>query len=337
VKQRVSFVLRAFLALVVVASLLSIPLLTAQAALPISVVVKSVVFDSKVMATVTNLPVDETFTVRMGASGKQGLDGNVVASFDTTKDTPVSREMLFEIPTNLFGKESIDLRIDSLDSKVSGYTTFANHPIAHVSSSGVGGIPTLAVLSVKSDSNVTVQIGNLPVDVDFTVRMGKSGTQGFGGPVSAGFNSGKTGGTLVQTFSIPVSLMGEKVIDIRIDALGRYYASTSFSNPVVGSLPAAGVGGASSLVVTSVIGKSMVSFVAYNLPGDTTFTVRIGKDGTQGMGGNVVAKFDVDVGGTFNNIVEIPSNLYSETKLVLRVEASGGYAIYTTFSNVTTP
>lgn len=334
-KQVLRFVFQAGVALTMMAGLLALPFQAVQAAAPINLVVKSVVFDSRVTIVATNLPVDTTFKVMMGASGAlQGADGSVVANFDTTTVNPFI--YTFEIPTSMVGVEKVDLRIEASDGSANAFVTFVNHSTNVVSNSGIGGVPTLAVVSVLSDSAVTVQAGNLPADTDFTVRMGESGTQGLGGSVAAGFNSG-AGGMVVHTFDIPASLIGLPVIDIRIDALGGYYASTSFNNPPGSSAAPVGVGGASSLFVNSVIGNSMLTFIANNLPANTVFTVRIGAAGSQGNGGNVVANFETVDGGTFNHLVEIPTNLYGSEKLDLRIEAAGGYAIYTTFNNMTTP
>lgn len=335
-KQVIRFVFQAGMALAMLAGLIAIPLQTVQAATPIGLAVTSVIYDSKVFVSASNLPFAETFVVRMGTSGKQGLDGSVVATFDTDATTPTTRAMMFEIPVSLSEAANIDLRIDGVEGKTSAYVTFANSSTTYNSAAGIGGIPTLSVLSVVASYSVTIQTTNLPADTDFKVRMGETGTQGVGGSVSAGFNSG-VGGTQVNTFAITEPLFDSEVIDIRIEADGGYFASSSFKNTSSAVPAAAGVGGLSSLIVGKVIGDSMVTFTARNLPADTSFVVRVGAQGSQGMGGNVVANFDAVAGGMMIVTVEIPTNLYGSAQLDLRVEAPGGYAIYGTFANVTAP
>jgi hypothetical protein len=321
-------------AITLVAGLLILPGRTVQASSPLNIIVQSVVSDALVHVETVNFPANETYTVRMGAAGTQGIGGSVVANFDTN-DQPASGFHIFEIPTNLKGITSIDLRIDTADGLV-GVATFTNHSSEMASVAGVGGIPTINVTSVVMNSMVTVAMNNLPASTTFDVRMGAAGTQGIAGNSTAKFDSGD-GGSAIHTFDIPVSLIGSDQIDIRIEAPGGFFAYTTFTNQNTVN-PNLGVGGLSNIVVNSVIGNAYVAVTTQNLPANVTYRVRIGPAGGQGNDGSVVANFGSgENGGSSIHIFEIPTSLYGSEKLDLRIDAPGGVASWVEFANVTTP
>jgi hypothetical protein len=65
--------------------------------------------------------------------------------------------------------------------------------------------------------------------------------------------------------------------------------------------------------------------------------VRIGKYGTLGVGGEVVAITNSGAGGTFTISYPIPESLQGQTRLSIRMDAPGGFYAYNWFWNNTTP
>ncbi len=54
-------------------------------------------------------------------------------------------------------------------------------------------IPTFSIVSVVTDSTVTIKTYNFPKDLDFKVTMGLYGTKGVGGTLVSTTNSGAGG------------------------------------------------------------------------------------------------------------------------------------------------
>lgn len=90
-------------------------------------------------------------------------------------------------------------------------------------------IPTITILSVVEDENVTIWASDFPADTRFDVRMGKSGTAGVEGILVESFNS-RNGGSFVITFEIPEKLHREERIAIRLESSNGYYSYNWFEN-----------------------------------------------------------------------------------------------------------
>ena len=90
-------------------------------------------------------------------------------------------------------------------------------------------IPTFSIVSVETDSTVTIKTHNFPADTTFTVRMGEYGTRAIGGTVVDSTDSG-SGGSFKATYDIPDELKGEARIAIRMDAPNGYFAYNWFWN-----------------------------------------------------------------------------------------------------------
>lgn len=90
-------------------------------------------------------------------------------------------------------------------------------------------IPTFSIRSVAKDQTVTIRTAGFPANTVFTVRMGKTGTQGIGGTVITTTNSG-AGGMFDATYTIPAALRGEKQIAIRLESANGYFSYNWFWN-----------------------------------------------------------------------------------------------------------
>lgn len=102
-----------------------------------------------------------------------------------------------------------------------------------------GAFPTITILSVIRDQQVTILAQNSPRDTEFKVRMGRSGTQAIGGIVVDNINS-RGGGTFMATFEIPGTLRGERQIAIRLESPSGYYSYNWFDNVTSGASPGSG-------------------------------------------------------------------------------------------------
>jgi hypothetical protein len=312
-----------------------------EASLSPSITILSVKKDTHVTVKGIDFPADEDFEVLMGEYGTEGKDGEVVDTINAGADT--SFVEAFDIPESLKSEEKIAIRFESKDSDLVTFSWFTNETGASGGStdpvpSGYSGIPTISILSVNKDQDVTLQTYNFPKDKDFKVLMGKMGTKGVDGILITSFNSGE-GGSFTKTFEIPGALKGDYRIAIRLQTADNYfYAYNWFYNNTAG----AGTGtpggyvGIPTFSITSVEKDKTVTIKTNNFPANTEFQVLMGKMGTKGVSGILVKTIDSGSGGVFSKTFDIPAALAGDYQIAIRLEAtSGGYYAYNWFYNNT--
>ena len=223
--------------------------------------------------------------------------------------------------------------------------------------------PVMSVTSVDSGSTVTVQIANLPQNVEFTVTEGASGTAGIGGGLIAHFNSG-VGGSQTLTFEIYTVLRAATSVDIRIDSGTGYSASTNFNptstttpvpgttaTPVPGTtatpgatltptaVPANPITGVAvstagaSIRILHVEKGGIVIIEADRFPINTEYKVSIGPGGLLGSTGYLIAHLPIGSSDSYVGTFEIPALVTNSATLDLRIEAPG-FLLIQTFNNV---
>jgi hypothetical protein len=317
------------------AGFLAVPLQNVQAFTIPTFSIVSVDQDVSVTIETANFPANQTFTVRMGIIGTKGIGGTVVGTTDSGSGG--SFEATYDIPLSLQGARLIAIRMDSPQGYFS-YNWFVNNTSA-VTPTPYTGIPTFSIVTVDEDVSVTIRTNNFPANKDFTVRMGKFGTAGIGGVVVDTTNSG-SGGAFEETYDIPASLQGLSRIAIRMEASGGFFAYNWFWNntatttttptpPVFVGIP--------TFSISAVVKNSTVTITTNNFPANKDFTVRMGKFGTAGIGGVVVATTSSGTGGTFTATYDIPSSLQGLSRIAIRMDASGGFFAYNWFWNATAP
>jgi hypothetical protein len=199
-------------------------------------------------------------------------------------------------------------------------------------------IPTFSIVSVVTDSSVTIKTYNFPANDTFTVRMGAYGTLGIGGIVVTTTDSG-TGGSFVATYNIPTALKGSAMIAIRLESpTSGYYAYNWFYNAKgsSGSSSTSGYSGYPYFFIQSVVKDTSVTINAYKFPAHDTFTVKMGKYGTLGIGGKVVTTTDSGAGGSFTATYTIPAKFKGAYMIAIRLESpTSGYYAYNWFYNNT--
>jgi hypothetical protein len=197
------------------------------------------------------------------------------------------------------------------------------------------GIPTFSIVTVVSDTSVTIKTNNFPADETFTVRMGPFGTLGIGGTVVGTTDSG-TGGSFQATYDIPASLAGSYKIAIRMDSANGYYAYNWFYNKAASEVQP-GYTGIPTFSIVSVVVDSSVTIKTNNFPADLDFTVRMGPIGTKAIGGIVVATTNSGTGGSFEATYDIPDSLKGSYQIAIRMDSpTGFYFAYNWFYNNTT-
>lgn len=326
------------LALLLGANILS-PAAPVQASAIPSFSILSVTAGVSVTIQTANFPPNQDFTVRMGKYGTYGIGGIVVAT--TNSGEGGSFKVTYQIPDSLKTEEKIAIR---MDGKL-GYYSFnwfvnsgSGNPV--VPPSGYTGIPTITILSVIKDDKVTIRTNNYPASQTFTVRMGKYGTLGIGGEVVGTTDSGK-GGVFDVTYTIPASLKGQDRIAIRLDSPAGYFSYNWFWNASTdGSTtpPATGYTGIPTFSITAVVRDNTVTIQTKNYPPNQTFTVRMGKYGTLGIGGVVVTETKSgQAGGSFMAVYTIPASLHGLDRIAIRMDSPEGYYSYNWFWNNTYP
>lgn len=214
---------------------------------------------------------------------------------------------------------------------------------APVHSAQAATIPTFSIVSVVTDTSVTIKTANFPKNIDFKVTMGKFGTMGVGGTEVATSNSGD-GGALSFTYNIPDGLKGLDIIAIRLQATsGGYYAYNWFWNNTApaASTPAPGATQPPStnypvFSIVNVEKDAKVTIKTANFPKNVDFKVRMGKYGTKGIGGVEVATSNSGEGGALSFTYDIPESLKGLDRIAIRMDAtSGGYYAFNWFWNNT--
>lgn len=187
-------------------------------------------------------------------------------------------------------------------------------------------VPIITITGVVDDTSVTIYGYHFPADQTFTVRMGAYGTYALGGTV-VGTKDPSSGSAFTATYTIPDGLKGLGKIAIRLDSPQGFYSYNWFYNnsTTPAPPPVPGYYGFPTFSISSVEEDTSVTIVAYNLPPDETFTVRMGKYGTLGVGGIVVDTLDSDDGGTQTATFTIPSELAGKNRIAIRMDSSTGY------------
>lgn len=314
----------------------------------------SVVQDDTVTIETDNFPTDTDFTVRMGLLGTRGVDGIEVATTNSGKGG--SFQVIYKIPDDLKGLEYIAIRMDGTNGYYSynWFSNYNNDTVEQPSTTPVPGdgkkkgeIPTITIVGVEKDSKVVVRTHDFPANLDFTVRMGKIGTQGVDGTAVTTINSG-SGGVFEATFDIPEDLFGSPQIAIRLETPSGFYAYNWFNNysenAPTDETDNEGGGpevepsytGYPSFSIVSVKRDDQVVIQTNNLPANTSFKVTMGDFGSMGIGGTEVATTDSGEGGKQQLTFKVPDSLKGLTRIAIRMDSGYLYA-YNWFYNNTTP
>lgn len=194
--------------------------------------------------------------------------------------------------------------------------------------------PSFSIISVLTDTKVTIKTYNLPPNDTFEVLMNTMGTRGINGYHVATLNTG-AGGTQVLTYEIPPELYGLYQIAVRLQSTSgsNYYAYNWFYNDVSGSgsggvKPPAGYSGYPTLSITNVVRDVSVTVRAKNLPPDDEFRVLMNTMGTRGVNGFTIASFETSGGGTDNFTFDIPDSLKGLRQIAIRIESKTGSGYY---------
>jgi hypothetical protein len=322
---------------------------TQAAAIPVFTI--SAVEKGNLVTIVTdNFPANKTFVVRMGKFGTLGVGGTEVGT--TYSGAGGSFTASYSIPADLKGQDRLAIRLDATSGGYYSYNWFWNNTQQAVQTSTPAAtqiatptatpsvpIPTFTIETVVKGSSVTIKTANFPANKTFTVRMGKYGTRGIDGIVVGTTFSG-TGGVFTATYNIPTDLQADARIHLRLESTtGGYYSYNWFwNNPTASVTPTPGSGtsysGIPTISIASVIKDSSVTITTNNFPKNRTFTVRMGKFGTLGIGGSDVGTLISETGGTITATFIIPEELKGQSLIAIRLDStSGGFYSFNWFRN----
>ncbi|HRQ40205.1 MAG TPA: hypothetical protein PLD25_20025 [Chloroflexota bacterium] len=312
----------------------------------------SVVPDQTATIQTHNYPTGQIFTVRMNYMGTAGLGGEVVGTFDSSRGDATAT---YPIPNFLKGQQQIAIRLDSAQGYYS-FNWFWNNTTQPPGSGGQPpappsyvGIPTFSIVSVATDTNVTILTNNFPPNQLFDVTMGLMYTQGIGGIKVGEINSG-AGGAIQQTFNIPAELRGQTRIAIRAQTrhANPFYAYNWFWNnttgtgglptptpPIVTPPTTPPVTGIPTIKICQVVRDGSVQIQTANYPANMNFSVTMGPMGTQGLLGYPAGSFNSGNGGTARFTITIPDGVKGLNQIAIRAQGSP-YFSYNWFWNTTT-
>lgn len=240
----------AFRIMAVLATFIVGPLLTVQAATTQpSISVVAVNPNQDLQVVISNLPANTDFTVTQSAAGNQGV-GPVIAHFNSVDGG--TRSYWFEMLSDIQSNDTAEIRIDS-GTGFHAYATFVpTTTLSSTSTTTTAATPTpvatatpaanttetvvappvtmgkIQVVHVQKGGIVVAELTGMPLDTQFTVTVGTGGSQGYGGFEVGNLTTGSVTDH-IGSFEIPVDLMGEATLDLRIDAPGFLYLVT-FSN-----------------------------------------------------------------------------------------------------------
>ncbi len=236
--SRSTFHWRAFLILTLLAAFTGVtarPAAAGGGVIP-TIAILSVESDQSVTVQCYNFPAHDSFRVLMGPYGSYGIGGYEAGQIDT--GIGGNFRVTFVIPAGMRGAERIAIRLESPTSGYYAYNWFYNL-VESAPSSGTptgfeplpwGVIPTISIIGVKADKNVTILTANYPKHDTFDVYMGPYGSYGIGGIKVGTLDSGN-GGSMDATFDIPDALKGSYRIAIRLQSsYSGYYSYNWFYN-----------------------------------------------------------------------------------------------------------
>lgn len=215
--------------------------------------------------------------------------------------------------------------------------------LAFIPLSGIvnaGTVPTISIQGVTEGEKVTILTQNYPANKDFIARMGLLGTKGTNGIVVGSVNSGE-GGSQKYTFEISAELQSEDAIAIRLDSTtGGYYSYSWFYNDDFGThedgVPAGEAPDTPTITVLSVKEGSNMVVKGVNFPAGETIDILMGKYGTEGINGIIIESIEIAEEGEFEELVNIPESLQSESKITVRFESQDSdLVLFTSFDNTT--
>jgi len=190
-------------------------------------IVSAVDVDKTVTIKTDNFPPNQTFTVRMGAMGTNGVNGIVVGTLQSGVGGALTAT--YNIPAQLQKSYQIAIRTETAHTyPFFAYNWFYNNtagtggqPPSPPPPPAYTGVPSFTVCGVVQNQTVTIKTTNFPPNQTFTITMGAFGTTGVGGYTVGTLNSG-AGGALTATFNIPQQLAGSYRIALRAQTAGAY-------------------------------------------------------------------------------------------------------------------
>lgn len=225
VPKKISFILMVVALLLTQSMALVTPAYAATTA--VKVYAKSVEEDREVTLAGTKLVANTRYQVYLSKYGRYPANAFLMGS--VTTDSSGSFTETFRIPSKLVDVAKIGINI--IGSRGDTASNWFINASAEDNTGGEGAPAfSISLVSVKKGQSVRINTKNLPANVTFDVRMGKSGTKGVNGTKVGTLRSSK-GGSVKATFEIPDQLVGKSPIDIRVEnkALG-FSAYLSFQN-----------------------------------------------------------------------------------------------------------
>jgi hypothetical protein len=201
-------------------------------------------------------------------------------------------------------------------------------------------VPTFSIVSVATDTSVTIRTYNFPANDTFKVLMGYMGTRGANGTRVDTISSG-SGGSFTATFNIPSGLKGLYQIAIRLQSTSGsgYFAYNWFYNNTASGVnpPVIGYSGIPTFSISSVVADNKVTIYTYNFPANDSFDVLMNYMHTQGINGIKVATISSGSGGSFSATFDIPAALRGQYQIAIRLQSNtgSGYFAYNWFYNNT--
>ncbi len=204
--------------------------------------------------------------------------------------------------------------------------------------------PAVKIVSVKSDTSVTIQATGLPAGVSFKVRMDVSGTAAVNG-ILVGETKSDSSGKFDGTYTIPAELKGKDTITIRIDGSGGWFAYNWFSNKTQGSsggsstptpTPAPTTSKNYYIEVVAVKESQEITVKATGFPANTDFKVRIGPYYTFSKNNETMMTVNSGKSGNFRFNVNLPDMLKHDDLATIRLDGPNKHHSYNAFKNHST-
>ena len=302
-----------------------------------------------------------SYSVYIG-SNNASFQGILVGFADENPGTKFTKS--YDIPNELKNYDTLKVKVEEAFNGHSGSMAFryvqgypSVTPYGFFSNTYLGSsggtaaskaTPFTKVLNVVPDTEVTLQVFNLPADKDFIVTMGPMGTRGINGYVIGTQNSGE-GGSFIVTYPIPDQLHGSEMISIRLESTSSgHFAYDYFKNsegysaenpdPDLNPDWKLSTGTYPLTNIVSVVEGDSVTVAGSNFTINDEYTVRMGVFGTRGVGGIIVNTYSTNDSSSFSVTFTIPDSLKNLSRIAIRFESMNSpYYAFDWFYNSTFP
>jgi hypothetical protein len=337
------------LILVILTGLLGVSVQTASAASG-SLKVVSVKQNKTVTVTVTGMPANTVFNVRISAS--TATSGGMLVGTARTNNSGTFTAT-FTIPAKLKDQSTLIVRAEARNNTLwNASSSFSNAassaPTSGTTSSTTTSTPAvpsgsfssgnITINDIEEDKSVEITVTGAPANSVLTVFIDWENRGGALKGVKAGTIKSNGSGKVNATIKLPSAASDRGGIRVRVEGPNflayKWALNAGSDSDTGGSAAASYTGGIPYIVVVEVVPDDMVTIEIHNLP-KGTYDILMDETGNKGKNGIDVDTIKLTSSSTRTVTIDIPDDLEGEDEIAIRVENvdESSYYAYTWFDN----